>query len=87
MPADGISLPPKRDFGTSRWGGSKISLHRLYWSAQTGLANPIVQAIRKMSEQDISALQTNLREQLPTNRSGRIAYPARANAVKGRVPN
>jgi len=20
MPADGISLPPKRDFGTSRWG-------------------------------------------------------------------
>jgi hypothetical protein len=24
MPADGISLPPKRDFGTSRWGGSKL---------------------------------------------------------------
>jgi hypothetical protein len=25
MPADGISLPPKRwDFGTSRWAGSKI---------------------------------------------------------------
>jgi len=20
MPADGINLPPKRDFGTSRWG-------------------------------------------------------------------
>jgi len=28
MPADGISLPPKRDFGTSRWGGSKVSLHQ-----------------------------------------------------------
>ena len=24
MPADGISLPLKRDFGTSRWGGSKL---------------------------------------------------------------
>ena len=58
-----------------------------YWSAQTGLANPIVQAIRKMSEPDAAALQANLREHLPTDRSGRIAYPARANAVKGRVPN
>src|SRR3989441_11930610 len=29
MPADGISLPPKKgDFGTSRWVGSKISLHQ-----------------------------------------------------------
>src|SRR5262245_45709440 len=29
MPADGISLPPKRgDFGTSRWAGSKVSLHQ-----------------------------------------------------------
>src|SRR5262252_11161193 len=30
MPADGISLPPKKgDFGTSRWGGSKVRLHQL----------------------------------------------------------
>src|SRR5262245_12083525 len=28
MPADGISLPPKRDFGTSRWGGSKVRLYQ-----------------------------------------------------------
>ena len=29
MPADGISLPPKKgDFGTSRWGGSKVRLHQ-----------------------------------------------------------
>jgi hypothetical protein len=28
MPAAGISLPPKKDFGTSRWGGSKIRLHQ-----------------------------------------------------------
>jgi ubiquinone/menaquinone biosynthesis C-methylase UbiE len=58
-----------------------------YWSAQTGFANPIVQAIRKMSEPDVAALQANLRKHLPTDHSGRVAYPARANAVKGRVPN
>jgi SAM-dependent methyltransferase len=58
-----------------------------YWSAQTALANPIVQAIRKMSEPDVAALQANLRERLPTDHSGRIAYSARANAVKGRVSN
>ena len=29
MPADGISLPPKKgDFGTSRWAGSKVRLHQ-----------------------------------------------------------
>jgi hypothetical protein len=29
MPADGISLPPKKgDFGTSRWAGSKLRLHQ-----------------------------------------------------------
>jgi hypothetical protein len=29
MPADGISLPPKKgDFGTSRWGGSNVNLHQ-----------------------------------------------------------
>lgn len=57
-----------------------------YWSAQTGLANPVTQAIRKLSETNVAALQADLRERLPTVPSGRIAYPARANAVKGRVP-
>jgi ubiquinone/menaquinone biosynthesis C-methylase UbiE len=54
-----------------------------YWSAQTGLANPVVQPIRKMSEPDVTRLQAHLREHLPIDQSGRIAYPARANAVKG----
>jgi ubiquinone/menaquinone biosynthesis C-methylase UbiE len=58
-----------------------------YWSAQTGFANPTVQAIRRMPEPAVAELQANLRERLPTDHSGRIAYPARANAVKGRVPN
>jgi ubiquinone/menaquinone biosynthesis C-methylase UbiE len=58
-----------------------------YWSSQTALANPTVQTIRKMSEPDVAKLKTYLRERLPTNLNGRIAYPARANAVKGRVPD
>jgi ubiquinone/menaquinone biosynthesis C-methylase UbiE len=57
-----------------------------YWTSQTGLANGIVQAIRKMPDSDIARLKAYLREHLPTDRSGRIAYPARANAVKGRAP-
>jgi len=57
-----------------------------YWSAQTGFTNLIVQHIRKMSESDVTRLQANLRDHLPTDSSGRIAYAARANAVKGRVP-
>src|SRR5262245_25731189 len=40
-----------------------------YWSAQTGLANPVVQPIRKMSEPDVARLQTYLRERLPADAS------------------
>jgi ubiquinone/menaquinone biosynthesis C-methylase UbiE len=58
-----------------------------YWSAQTGLANPSVQAIRKMSAPDVDRLKTYLRAHLPTDQYGRIAYPAWANAVKGIVPH
>lgn len=57
-----------------------------YWSSQTALPNPTVQVIRKMPAPDVERLKNHLRQHLPTDRSGRIAYPARANAVKGRVP-
>jgi hypothetical protein len=57
-----------------------------YWSAQTGFANLVVQPIRKMSEPDVARLQAYLRGHLSTDRSGRITYAARANAVRGRVP-
>jgi ubiquinone/menaquinone biosynthesis C-methylase UbiE len=57
-----------------------------YWSSQTGLANTAVQAIQKMPEQNIERLKAYLRQHLPSDRSGRIQYPARANAVKGYVP-
>jgi SAM-dependent methyltransferase len=57
-----------------------------YWSAQTGFTNLVVQPIRKMPEPEVARLQAYLRDRLPTDRRGRIVYPARANAVKGRVP-
>jgi SAM-dependent methyltransferase len=56
-----------------------------FWSSQTALANPYVQAIRKLAPPEIERLKAYLREHLPTNREGRVAYPASANAVKGRV--
>ncbi len=38
MPADGISLPPKKgDLGTSRWGGSKVRLHQPRHWAKGGM--------------------------------------------------
>jgi ubiquinone/menaquinone biosynthesis C-methylase UbiE len=57
-----------------------------YWDSQTALVNPAVQAIRKMPEADVARLKAHLQERLAADRNGRIAYPARANAVKGRVP-
>jgi ubiquinone/menaquinone biosynthesis C-methylase UbiE len=57
-----------------------------YWSAQTGLANTVVRHIREMTKPNVEKLKAYSREHLPTDRTGRIAYKARANAVKGRVP-
>jgi ubiquinone/menaquinone biosynthesis C-methylase UbiE len=56
-----------------------------YWTSQTGLPNPAVQEIRKLSAADVEKLKAYLREHLP-RRNGRIVYPARANAVKGVAP-
>lgn len=57
-----------------------------FWTAQTALGNRSVQAIRKMSDSDLDRFKALLRERLPTDNGSRIAYTARANAVKGRVP-
>lgn len=56
-----------------------------YWASQTGLPNPVVQIIRKMPQPDVERLKAGLRANLPTGSNGRIAYPARANAVQGRA--
>lgn len=57
-----------------------------YWASQTALPNFVVQPIRKMAAPDVERLKDYLRKNLPTDKNGRIAYPARANAIKGRVP-
>jgi ubiquinone/menaquinone biosynthesis C-methylase UbiE len=57
-----------------------------YWKAATALANPMTQIIRKMDASDVERLKVHLRENLSTDKTGRIAFPARANAIKGIVP-
>jgi ubiquinone/menaquinone biosynthesis C-methylase UbiE len=57
-----------------------------YWTAQTELVNDVVRQIRNMSAAEVERVKSDLRESLPKDKSGRIAYKARANAVKGRVP-
>jgi len=57
-----------------------------YWTAQTELVNDVVQQVREMSAADVERLKADLRAGLPRDRNGHIAYKARANAVKGRVP-
>jgi ubiquinone/menaquinone biosynthesis C-methylase UbiE len=57
-----------------------------YWDAQTGLANPTIQRIRTLTPPELQKFKDHLRANVPTEGSGRIAYPAWSNAVKGRVP-
>jgi hypothetical protein len=38
-----------------------------------------------MSTDDVATLKERLRKRLPCDRSGRVAYSARANAIKARV--
>ncbi len=57
-----------------------------YWTSQTQLANRFVRAVRAMAANQLEQLKASLREQLSTDGDDRIAYMARASAVKGRVP-
>lgn len=57
-----------------------------FWSSQTALPNNFVRVIRAMDPIEVDRLQAYLRVHLPRNGAGSIAYPARANAIKGRVP-
>lgn len=57
-----------------------------YWTSNTGLAHPSAKPILAMSDTEVEQLKASLRERLPTDAKGRITYMARANAVKGRVP-
>jgi hypothetical protein len=41
--------------------------------------------VADMKPEDVATLKARLRKRLPRDRSGRIAYSARANAIKARV--
>ena len=57
-----------------------------YWA--TVLGGPSVGAkLTAMAPEDRARLTGRMRALLPADASGRITYSARANAVKGRVPN
>lgn len=51
------------------------------------LTPPVVPTIAAMTEGDIAHLKSRVRARLPADAAGRVSYTARANAVKGRVPN
>jgi SAM-dependent methyltransferase len=50
------------------------------------LTPPVVPTIAAMSPPDVDRLKAQVRARLPADSAGRVAYAARANAVKGRVP-
>lgn len=57
-----------------------------YWT--TVLGGPSVGAgLAAMASEDLALLKARMSARLPANATGRISYSARANAVKGRVPN
>jgi hypothetical protein len=57
-----------------------------YWA--TVLGGPSVgPQLAAMASEQLALLRERVRARLPADASGRITYGARANAVKGRVPN
>jgi SAM-dependent methyltransferase len=57
-----------------------------YWT--TILGGPsVAPKLAAMAAEDLALLKARLRERLPIDAKGRITYSARANAVKGHVPN
>jgi len=50
------------------------------WSSQSAIVT------RGMNDTDADRLAAALRERVPADQTGRIAYDARANAIRGRVP-
>ena len=57
-----------------------------FWRTQTPLMHPVGKLVAALSDVDRAALMDTVRVQVPAGPDGKIAYAARANAVKGRVP-
>jgi SAM-dependent methyltransferase len=56
------------------------------WQSQTQSCNPTSKTIAALPQGDRARLMTALRAELPAGADGGIAYSARANAIKARVP-
>jgi SAM-dependent methyltransferase len=57
-----------------------------YWASILG-GPSVGRQLAAMASEDLTLLQARMRTRLPAEANGRITYSARANAVKGRVPN
>jgi len=57
-----------------------------FWESTSAPVGLTGTAINALSPDEREKLRARLRQQLPADANGRIAYPAFANAVKGRVP-
>lgn len=57
-----------------------------YWTTIFG-GPSVGPRLAAMSSTDQARLKARMRDRLPADNTGRITYQARANAVKGRVPN
>lgn len=57
-----------------------------YWTTIFG-GPSVGPQLAAMASESLTLLKARMRAQLPTDADGRVTYSARANAVKGRVPN
>lgn len=57
-----------------------------YWTTILG-APSVGRQLSVMASDDLAFLKARMQARLPIDSTGRITYSARANAVKGRVPN
>jgi SAM-dependent methyltransferase len=57
-----------------------------YWAISM-LAPTVGATIATMAPADVELLKTRIHARLPADAAGRISFGARANAIKGRVPN
>jgi SAM-dependent methyltransferase len=80
-----------RDAGLEAIETRAITVHRSFadfqdfWDHST-LSGSIRPAIEGLSPDRLATVQAHLRAALPPGPDGRISYPAKANAIKGRVP-
>jgi hypothetical protein len=57
-----------------------------FWLAQTPSYSPMTRIIAAMTAGERTRLTEAIRARVPARDDGAIAYPARANAIKARVP-